>query len=300
MFIGREAELQFLESQYRSTGGKLVVLYGRRRVGKTETLRQFCEGKPHVYYACQESPDRMQLRAFSQKLLKEKIQASAYIQEFDEWEKAFWAILELPYKDQKKLVVIDEFPYMCRNNPGIPSILQNLWDEVLKDSDVMIVLCGSAMSFTEKDLLAEKNPIYGRATDIYKMTEMGFYDAIRFFPDYSNEDKILAYSILGGVPHYLRQFDSNLSLTKNIKQNISMKGCTLYSEVDFLLKQELRETAVYNSIIEAVAMGNTRLNEISQKSLVEDTAKTGVYLKNLIELGIIDVKFLLMRECKNE
>ena len=164
----------------------------------------------------------------------------------------------------------------------------------------MIVLCGSAMSFTEKDLLAEKNPLYGRATDIYKMTEMGFYDAIRFFPDYSNEDKILAYSILGGVLHYLRQFDSNLSLTKNIKQNISMKGCTLYSEVDFLLKQELRETAVYNSIIEAVAMGNTRLNEISQKSLVEDTAKTGVYLKNLIELGIIDVKFLLMRECKNE
>lgn len=122
MFIGREAELQFLESQYRSTGGKLVVLYGRRRVGKTETLRQFCKGKPHVYFACQESPDRMQLRAFSQKLLKEKIQASAYIQEFDEWEKAFRSILELPYKDQKKLVVIDEFPYMCRNNPGIPSI----------------------------------------------------------------------------------------------------------------------------------------------------------------------------------
>ena len=117
---------------------------------------------------------------------------------------------------------------------------------------------------------------------------MGVYDAIRFFPDYSNEDKILAYSILGGVPHYLRQFDSNLSLTKNIKQNILMKGCTLYSEVDFLLKQELRETAVYNSIIEAVAMGNTRLNEISQKSLVEDTAKTGVYLKNLIKLGIIE------------
>ncbi|MCH1939634.1 ATP-binding protein [Holdemania massiliensis] len=291
MDIGRLEELEFLERRYKSTSSQLVLLYGRKRLGKTEVLCKFCEGKAHIYYACQEISDRWQLKWFSEKLLNEKISASAYIQQFDDWEKAFRAILELPYHEAKKLVVIDEFPYMCKNNPSIPSILQNLWDEILKDSNVMLILCGSAMSFIEKDLLAEKNPLYGRATGIYKMTEMNFYEASQFFPNYSDEDKVLTYSILGGIPHYLRQFNSNMSLSDNIKQNILSKGCALYTEVDFLLKQELRETAIYNSIIEAVAMGSTRLNEISQKSWVENSAKTGVYLKNLIELGLVEREF---------
>lgn len=291
MDIRRLEELEFLERRYRSITSQLVLLYGRKRLGKTEVLCKFCEGKPHIYYACQEISDRWQLKWFSEKLLNEKIPASAYIQQFDDQEKAFRAILELPYHEAKKLVVIDEFPYMCKSNPSIPSILQNLWDEILKDSNVMLILCGSAMSFIEKDLLAEKNPLYGRATGIYKMTEMNFYEANQFFSNYSDEDKVLTYSILGGIPHYLRQFNSNMSLSDNIKQNILSKGCALYSEVDFLLKQELRETAIYNSIIEAVAMGSIRLNEISQKSWIENSAKTGVYLKNLIELGLVEREF---------
>lgn len=180
---------------------------------------------------------------------------------------------------------------MCKGNKSIPSILQNLWDEKFKDSNVMIILCGSAMSFMEKELLAGKNPLYGRATGIYKMTEMGFYDAARFFPDYSDRDKILAYAVLGGIPHYLKQFDPSLPVSENIKRNILMKGCVLYSETDFLLHQELRETPIYNSIIETVALGSTKLNEISQKSFIEDTSKTSVYLKNLVELGIVGREF---------
>lgn len=145
--------------------------------------------------------------------------------------------------------------------------------------------------FYRKEILAEKNPLYGRATGIYKMKEMGFYEAIQFFPNYSDYDKVLAYAILGGIPHYLKQFDSDLTLAENIKKNILTKGCTLYSEVEFLLRQELRETPLYNSIIEAVALGNTKLNEISIKSLVDDTSKTSVYLKNLIELEIVEREF---------
>lgn len=181
------------------------------------------------------------------------------------------------------MVVIDEFPYMCKGNGSIPSILQNLWDTELKDRNVMLILCGSAMRFIEKELLAEKNPLYGRATGIYKMNEMGFYDAVRFFPDYSAKDRVLAYAVLGGIPHYLNQFSPELSLAENIKRNILTKGSVLYSEVEFLLHQELRETPVYNSIIEAVALGSTKLNDISPKALVEDNSKTSVYLKNLVE-----------------
>lgn len=291
MFIGREAELKFLNDKYEEKNGQLIVLYGRRRVGKTETLREFCKDKPHVFFSCTQSTDRVQLAKFSQQILKEDIPAKQYIKEFADWEKAFRAVLELPYGDKKKLIVIDEFPYMCRANKGIPSILQNLWDAEFRESNVMIILCGSAMSFIEKDLLAEKNPLYGRATGIYKMKEMGFYDAVKFFPGYCDRDKVFSYAVLGGIPHYLNQWNPDLSVAENIKRNILTKGCVLYSEVDFLLHQELREAPVYNSIIEAVALGSTKLNDISQKSLVEDTSKTSIYLKNLIELGIVEREF---------
>lgn len=291
MFIGRKQELKFLEDKYSSKGGQLVVLYGRRRVGKTETLREFCKGKQHVFYSCREISDKLQLRSFSEKLLSENIPAGKFVREFSDWETAFQNISDLPYSKGKKLIVIDEFPYMCKGNHAIPSILQTLWDERFKDDNIMIILCGSAMSFIEKELLAEKNPLYGRATGIYKMEAMGFYDAVKFFPDYSSYDKIIAYSVLGGIPHYLRQFDPDISLDENIKKNILTKGCALYSEVEFLLRQELRETQLYNSVIEAVALGNTKLNEISMKSLVDDTSKTSVYLKNLIELEIIEREF---------
>ncbi|HIR92841.1 MAG TPA: ATP-binding protein [Candidatus Egerieimonas intestinavium] len=291
MFIGRERELKFLEDKYTEKKGQLIVLYGRRRVGKTETLREFCKDKPHIFFSCTQTTGRVQLAKFSARILKEDIPARQYVSEFADWEKAFRAILDLPYGDRKKLIVIDEFPYMCRGDKSIPSILQNLWDTAFKDSNVMIILCGSAMSFMEKELLAEKNPLYGRATGIYKMNKMGFYDAARFFPGYSARDKVLTYAVLGGIPHYLNQFSPELSVEENIKRNILTKGSVLYSEVDFLLHQELRETPIYNSIIEAVALGNTRLNDISQKSLVENTSKTSVYLKNLMELGIVEREF---------
>lgn len=300
MFIGREAELKFLQDRYEDRNGQLIVLYGRRRVGKTETLREFCKGKPHVFFSCTQTTDRVQLRNFSSRMLQENIPARNYISTFDDWEKAFRAMLDLPYGDVKKLVVIDEFPYLCRSNKSIPSILQNLWDAEFRESNLMLILCGSAMSFIEKELLAEKNPLYGRATGIYKMKEMGFYDAAKFFPQYSERDKILAYAVLGGIPHYLRQWDPERPVSENIKRNILTKGCVLYSEVEFLLHQELRETPIYNSIIEAVALGSTRLNEISQKSLLEDTSKTSVYLKNLIELGIVAREFSVDARTKEQ
>lgn len=141
MFIGRKQELQFLEDKYNGKGGQLVVLYGRRRVGKTETLREFCKGKQHIFYSCREVSDKLQLRSFSQKLLREDIPAASYIKEFSDWESALKSITELPYGDSKKLLIIDEFPYMRKGNTGIPSILQIFWDEYFEDeSEGNIVL----------------------------------------------------------------------------------------------------------------------------------------------------------------
>jgi AAA+ ATPase superfamily predicted ATPase len=289
LFLGRKEELEFLASRYNSKSAQLVVLYGRRRVGKTETLREFCKDKPHVFYSCRECSDEEQLKSFSQRMLKPNINASKYINKFSDWEQAFHSITELPGSG-KKLLIIDEFPYLVKNNGTIPSLIQNLWDESLKNENIMIILCGSAMSFIEKKILAEKNPLYGRATGILKMREMSFYDAIRFFPDYSNHDKILAYAVLGGIPHYLRQFDDSKNLSENIKNNILQKGSILYSEVEFLMHQELRETALYNTIIQAIALGSTKLNDIYQKTQIEKS-KLSVYLRNLIQIEIIKREF---------
>lgn len=129
MFIGRKSELQFLEDKYHRDGGQLIVLYGRRRFGKTETFRQFCKGKQHIFFSCRECTDKMQLKNFSEKLLRENIPACSYVIEFSNWERAFRTVLELPYGNNKKLIIIDEFPYMCKGNQSVPSILQSLSDD---------------------------------------------------------------------------------------------------------------------------------------------------------------------------
>jgi AAA+ ATPase superfamily predicted ATPase len=297
MFIGRETELSFFQDKYSAPGSQLLVLYGRRRVGKTETLREFCRNKPHVFYSCREVSDAEQLRAFSERVLKNGIPASQYVRTFADWETALSSITDFPSGGEKQLLVIDEFPYACRGNSSLPSILQTLWDEKLKDQNVMLILCGSAMSFIEKELLSEKNPLYGRTTGIYKMRELPFFDAVKFFPNYADEEKFLAFAVLGGIPHYLRQFDPALTLPDNIQRHILTKGCSLYSEIEFLIRQELREPALYNTIVEAIALGNTQLNEIYNKTQI-GRAKISVYLNNLKELGIIEREFSILSGTK--
>lgn len=286
MFIGRESELQFLNDAYQSNKAEFIVLYGRRRVGKTELLNEFCKDKDAIFYTCREYTDIKQLQSFTDKVHTYQIPEFEYVSRFANWEQAFSSVLHVQ-TNKKKLLIIDEFPYACKVNESIPSVLQVLWDEKLRHENVMIILCGSAMSFIEKELLSEKNPLYGRTTGIYKMKPLPYTDALKFFPNYSDEDKLLAYSVLGGVPHYLSQFNSKLSLEENIKRNILRKGCSLYNEVEFLLKQELRETAVYNTIVEAIALGNSSFADIMNKTQLEKS-KLSVYLKNLIELSIVE------------
>ena len=289
LFIGRESELQFLNDAYESDKAEFIVLYGRRRVGKTELLNEFCKDKDAIFYTCREYTDTVQLKSFTEKVKTYNIPALDFVDSFSSWEHAFSSVMMLP-TDKKKLLIIDEFPYACKANESIPSVLQVLWDEKLRHENAMIVLCGSAMSFIERDLLSEKNPLYGRTTGIYKLKPLPFCDAQKFFPDYSTEDKIIAYAILGGIPHYLKQFNKNLSLEDNVKKNVLRRGCTLYNEVEFLIKQELREPAVYNTIIEAIALGNNSFNDILTKTQIEKS-KLSVYLKNLIELYIVEKEF---------
>jgi Predicted ATPase (AAA+ superfamily) len=288
MFYGRKEELSFLEQKYRSSRSEFIVLYGRRRVGKTELLRYFSKDKQHIFYVCRECTDREQIKLFSKKLLT-NTKMFNYIDTFSDWEDTFKFIGELENKG-KKLIIIDEFPYMVNGNSSIPSILQNLWDEYLKNENVMMVICGSSMSFIEKEILSEKNPLYGRTTGIYKLLEFDFFTSCSFFGNLTNEEKVIQYSAFGGVPHYLNQFDENLNSEENIKKRLLSKGSIMYNEVEFLMRQELRETSTYYTIIEAIALGNTKLNDIYTKTLIDKT-KINVYLKNLIDLNIIEKEY---------
>ena len=293
-FIGRQEELSKFENRYRSANAELVFLYGRRRVGKTEFLRKFADDKEAFFFTAIESDDNEQRERFKQRMLSFGFDGEP--SSLNDWEGIFRNLKKLKSKG-KILVVIDEFQYVFMGKRAIASILQNVWDEYLSKENVMLVLCGSAMSFIENKVLGSKNPLYGRATAIFKMKELTFEEASQFFPGYSLNEKIAAYSILGGIPFYLKQFSPELSIAENIRQNILSRETILYNEVEFMLKQELRETATYNTIISAIALGNTKLNEISQKTQIEIT-KVNVYLKNLTDLNIVVKEYSISETIK--
>lgn len=296
MFIGRTQELLFLNEHYLSSKAEFIVLYGRRRVGKTELLTEFCKDKPNLFFACTETTDKQQFLKFSECVLSYG-NSRSLIKAFADWEDIFTRLPDLA-GNSRLVVVIDEFPYMCKGNTSIPSILQSLWDHKLKHSNLMIVISGSSLSFMEDEILSSKNPLYGRMTGNYKLEPMPFGDAIKFFPHYSTEEKIIAYSILGGIPHYLIQFDQNISLRENVVKNILSKGSVLFNEVEYILHQEFREPAVYNTIAEAIAYGSSRFNEISERSQLE-SSKLYPYLKAMIEIGLITHEFSVTETSKN-
>ncbi len=288
MFVGRKAELDFLESKYVESESQLVLLYGRRRIGKTETLKEFCKDKKHIFYSCTQTSAIGQLSKFSKQILIENHPAKRYTNEFPDWKGAFSALKELPFEKERKLLVIDEFPILCKGNESFLWDLKEVWEKELKNENIIIILCGSATSYIEKEILTENNPFYSDLTGVYKMESMGFFDACSFFPYYTSEEKVLAYSVLGGIPRYLKQFEPTAPLFENIKKKILTKGSVLYSEADFALHKELREVAVYNSIMETIADGSSRLGDITKGAYINDTAKTSVYIKNLSELGIVE------------
>ena len=294
-FIGRESEIKKFNERAISTNAELVFLYGRRRIGKTEFLRKFVQDKTAFFFSATESSDFEQRTRFKDELLSFGIDVeSAFL---TDWQEIFKALPKLK-KNEKAIIIIDEFQYMFMGNKAIPSILQNIWDIYLSKSNIMLILCGSAMSFIEQKVLGGKNPLYGRATAIFKMQELSFVDSIKFFPNYSLEEKIIAYSILGGVPYYLKQFSPQLSLKENIVKNILSTETILYNEIEFLLKQEFREVSIYNTIIAAIALGNTKLNEITQKTMIEG-AKANVYIKNLMKVGVVAKEYSLLDTVKS-
>ncbi len=285
-FIGRERELGVLRELADSGRPELFVLYGRRRVGKTELLQQLCRGRRAVYFLAAQVRDRDNLRAFRTALHEGLSDPLAETVEFPDWVAALGFAAERT-GDERLIVVLDEFPYLCEANKGLPSLVQRFWDQRGKRSNLMLVLCGSQVSFMEREVLAERSPLFGRRTGQRRLEPLPPSEALRFFPAWSTRDAVLAYGILGGMPAYLRRFDDRASLTENLLREVLRPEGYLFDEVQFLLRTELQNPTTYNSILAAVAAGHQRLGDIALAVGV-DSPTANKYLHVLRELRIVE------------
>lgn len=284
MFIGRENELNTLNKLYNSNKFEFAVIYGRRRVGKTALISEFTKDKDTIFFTGVETNAKQNLDNFS-RCIMEYNTGIASGASFNSFQMAFEHVFELA-KTKKIVLVIDEYPYVARSSKSLASTLQLLIDKNKDTSKLFLILCGSSMSYMEDHVLAYKAPLYGRRTAQFKIKPFEFLVACRYFNNFSDEDKALAYGVVGGTPQYLMQLDDTLSIEENIKNTHLNPSSSIFEEPNNLLKQEVREPAIYNAVITAIATGSSKMNEISNK-IDEDTSVCATYIKNLITLGIV-------------
>ena len=285
MFIGRDQELAVLTELADRGRPELFVLYGRRRVGKTELLQQFCEGRRAVYFQAAQLREKDNLRAYRDALADGLGESIAAV-ELPDWEAALEFTCERA-ADERLVVVIDEFPYLCEANKGLPSVLQRFWDRKGKASSLMLVLCGSQVSFMEDQVLSERSPLFGRRTAQKRLQPLAPPDTLGFFPRWSVEERLLAFSVLGGMPAYLRRFDDGRSLRENLLQEVLRPEGYLFEEVQFLLRNELSSPTTYNSILTAVARGDRKVGDVALTVGVDSTT-ANKYLSVLRDLGLVE------------
>jgi uncharacterized protein len=285
MFVGRDRELGVLEELVDSGDPEFFVLYGRRRVGKTELLQQLCEGRRAVYFLAAQVREKDNLRAFKDALKEGLGDPLLDDVQFPDWSAALGFAAERA-GDERLVLVLDEFPYLCDSSKGLPSQLQKFWDTRGKSSSLMLVLCGSQVSFMEKEVLAERSPLFGRRTGQRRLEPLQPSETMAFAPEWSVHDRVLAYGILGGMPAYLRRFRESRSIEANLMAEVLRPEGYLFDEVNFLLRTELSSPATYNSILAAVAQGCDRVGDIALHVGVDSTT-AGKYLHVLRELQLI-------------
>lgn len=282
-FIGRTSELATLNAELERSSG-FVVIYGRRRVGKTTLIKEFIKDKRAFYFLATTESEAQSMKRFAGALSRTTKNPMLSKVTFTDWLDLFQVVAD-DHPDEKKVLVIDEFPYLVKTNPDFPSILQNAWDEVLKDHNVMLILCGSLISMMKKHALAYDSPLYGRRTAQIRLMPLQFTDvyAAQSLPF---EQAVEQYAITGGVPKYMEFFQSDEPLVEQIRRVVLSKNGFLYEEPDFLLNEEVQTPINYFSVLKAISDGNHKLSKIGM-TMEQDTSAITPYLKTLIDLGFV-------------
>ena len=283
-FIGRKAELAKLNAEYERDGS-FVVIYGRRRVGKTTLIKEFLKKKTAFYFLATEELETQSMKRLAGVIARTTKNSLLQKASFSDWMDMFQVIADYEPK-QKKVLVIDEFPYLVKTNPAFPSILQNAWDELLKDSNIMLILSGSLIGMMQKHALSYDSPLYGRRTSQMRLAPLPFTE-IYAVQDLPFDKAVEQYAVTGGVPKYLEFFQDNRDLLDQIEDVVLSKNGFLYEEPNFLLKSESMTAVNYFSIIKAIADGNHKLGKIAGV-LGQETSSLTPYLSTLSELGFIE------------
>jgi hypothetical protein len=285
-FIDRQEELRFLQVEYERPGSSMVILYGRRRVGKTALLTEFMKDKSGIYFLATQESETENRNAFKEIVadyLRNELLKTAVI---NDWHIIFKTLAESSQKG-KLMIVIDEFQYLGKTNPAFSSVFQKIWDTLLQDKEIMVVLCGSLISMMESQTLAYDSPLYGRRTGQIKLKQIDFPHYSDFFKSKSHKELIEYYAVTGGVPKYIEQFQNEDNIYTAIQKHILDKSSFLYEEPHFLLQNEVSEIGNYFSIIKAIAAGNQKLSRIASYLEVKQTGLSK-YLKTLIDLDILE------------
>lgn len=291
-FINRVRELKFLESKWMEPGAQFIILWGKRRVGKTEVIKKFITNKPSIYFLAESISEKEQLRKFSNAIGEFFKEPLLQTSGFKDWEESF---SYLQRKNQKLALVIDEFPYLIQSNPAIPSIFQKGWDEYLSRTSIYFILLGSSISMMETEVLGYRAPLYGRRTGQWKIEPMGFDEVSHFRPGRSFEDRLMHYAVAGGVPGYWVQFSKNKDFFNNVKEKVLSKGQFFYDEVEFILHEELREPRYYFALLQAISQGKRKLSEIvNATGLAQPVANK--YLGVLSDLKIVERELPITEE----
>lgn len=285
MFLCREQELSTLNKRYQKNTFECMIIYGRRRVGKTSIINEFSKDKPTIFFSALNASAQENLEALSQAIHSYSNPDAVDAPIYPNLDSALNAITELARKE-RLIFVIDEYPYLAKADASISSRLQHLIDHVWEKGNLFLILCGSSMSFMENQVLGYESPLYGRRTGQMKIQALTYKEMTAFNPQLTPEQQALVYGITGGIPHYINKLNVQNNIDEALLENLFNTSSYLYEEPENLLKQELREPAVYNSIITAIAGGASRPNEISTKVGIE-SAICAKYLKVLLELGIL-------------
>ncbi|MCX6560780.1 MAG: ATP-binding protein [Candidatus Aminicenantes bacterium] len=283
-FIDREKELAALAKAWQGLDARLMVIYGKRRVGKTELIKQFIKGKPHIYFLGQRVNGIDNRRWLADRTAEHFQDDFLKNTGFPDW-RAFFQYGRDHIKT-RTILAIDEFPYLTESETGLPSIFQAGWDEYLSHTPVFLILCGSSIAMMESEVLAEKSPLFGRRTGQIQLKPFRFAEARKFYPRASFDRCLELYALAGGNPSYLKQLDPGRSALANIISLVLPPEAFLAREVEFLLREELREPRNYFAILKSIAFGKSKIGEI-----VNDTGlEKGIlhrYLFTLDDLQVI-------------
>ena len=285
MFFCREEELKIMNSRFEKGRFECIVIYGRRRVGKTALINEFCKDKPTVYFSALNASSRENLEALSKAIYTCNNPNTTASPTYHSYDDALDEITAMA-RQRRLVFVIDEYPYLAKAEKSFSSRLQHITDHQWQDSRLYLILCGSSMSFMEYQVLGYESPLYGRRTAQFKIQALTYREMTQFHPQLALTEQALLYGITGGVPHYINKLEVEDNLDEAILNNLFSTSSYLFEEPENLLKQELREPAIYNSVITAVAGGASRMNEISTKLGLESSI-CGKYINILLGLGIL-------------